>query len=181
MRLRAIDPPLPPAIIDALGECNIKTDADLMFCGTAIEIYAKIAPCDFSLAELGRCIKQVTRAASASVEQGSELFEKEEVLAGKHGPVECTSGVPELDSVLEELGSHHVTEISGEHGSGKSVSILIFSGYRDSLRLAAVGIANRPPAFGHKSWFERAMDRYNRRLYCRQDTSHCALMSRFSK
>ena len=122
MRLRAVNPPLPPAIIEALDECGIKTDADLIFSGTPIEIYAKLAPCEFSLADLTRYIKQVTKAASAPATRGNDLFKLEQARYAEHGPGDCAAGVPELDAVLAKLAGHYLTEISADHGSCKSVS-----------------------------------------------------------
>lgn len=123
MRLRTVIPPLPDELITALEECDIRTDADLMFSGSAIEIYDRISPCTTSLAELTQWIRQVTSAASYPGICGFQSYKREKARHEDYPTDDYSSGVSELDNLLGGFGGFRIIEISGDRGSGKSVSI----------------------------------------------------------
>ena len=122
MRLRVISPRLPDALIDALEQCNIRTDTDLMFTGTAMQIYEKLPPGTVTLAELEKIIQDAICSAAVQGLSCDELILIEEEKRSTAGSYRLDCGVPALDELINGYSGPRVLEISGERGSGKSVS-----------------------------------------------------------
>lgn len=121
MRLRAVQPPLPPGLLSALDELGIKTDADLIFYGEPMELYKKLPLGTVTLAELTKTIENVVRYVAAPGTRGDLLLQKVEQNLEECPPEEYISGVPELDKLTNGFGGSRVMEISGDRGSGKTV------------------------------------------------------------
>ena len=136
MRLRAIVPRLPEGLLDALEACDIKTDTDLLFSGTAIDIYQRISPCNISLAELSTCMRQARTAVSVIPVRTEELFKHQEARFLEDTTVNCSCGVEELDHLLRGWRRHRLIEISGDRKTCKSVSLRFLISYE--LRMTLV-------------------------------------------
>lgn len=121
MRLRAVTPALPDALISSLEECGIRTDADLMFSGTAMQLYEKLPQGTITLVELEKHIQDTIRCVSAEGARGDELLAQEEEKYLTRAPGRISSGIPELDQMIIGYNGPRVLEISGDHGSGKTV------------------------------------------------------------
>lgn len=122
MRLRTVDPPLPDTLLDALAELNIRTDADLIFYGTPMELYRKLPLGTVTLADLAGHIERVVEYVAAAGTRGDILLEREVQHKATYDGEEFSSGVPQLDELLHGFGGSRVIEISGDRGSGKTVS-----------------------------------------------------------
>lgn len=115
MRLRTVVPPLPEDLLDALEEIGLRTDADLMFFGTPMELYQKLPVGTITLAALTKHIEAVIDYISAPATQAS-LIHQPSLSADQF-----LSGVPQLDNLTHGFGPSRVFEISGDRGSGKTV------------------------------------------------------------
>ncbi|KAJ3555745.1 hypothetical protein NM688_g2406 [Phlebia brevispora] len=124
MRLRTITPPLPEELLELLEECNIKTDAELLFSATPMEIYERIAPCSITLAELISEIKRIAAINAAPVIYGDALYEREKMRHYEDTDQEYTSGLSELDDLVGGFHVPGIIEISGDRDTGKSALAL---------------------------------------------------------
>ncbi|KAH7924065.1 P-loop containing nucleoside triphosphate hydrolase protein [Leucogyrophana mollusca] len=122
MRLQNLQPLLAPELICALEASGIKTDSDLLFSGSSVDILARLPPGVVSLTELKRCIALVEERASAPGIRADELLARE--VAARDADEELMSGVTSLDELVGGFGGSRVFEISGEGGSGKSALAL---------------------------------------------------------
>ncbi|KAH8100137.1 P-loop containing nucleoside triphosphate hydrolase protein [Cristinia sonorae] len=120
MRLRTLGEPLTNDLIDALEELNIKSDIDLIFSNTPTEIWLKLPPETIPLKELNNIVVQLIEKLSAPAYTCVEMFDSEIDRLGKLQDVELSCGVRELDEMVGGFGVHHMLEISGEKGSGKT-------------------------------------------------------------
>jgi RAD51-like protein 3 len=116
MRLAALVPTVPLDLVESLEKCGIRTDTELLFSGTAADIFKRLPPETVSLHDLTKYIALVTERAAAPGIRADILLSQE-----SHD-YELTSGVAELDRLLGGFGGSRVLEISGDKGSGKSVS-----------------------------------------------------------
>ena len=123
MRLRTVDPPLPEHLLDVLGELGIKTDADLIFSGTPMDLYKKLPLGTVTLAALTKHINDVVLFVSAPGVRGDKLLEQEETRVGEYLQ-DYSCGVRAIDELMGGFGSSRVVEVSGDRGSGKTVRIL---------------------------------------------------------
>jgi RAD51-like protein 3 len=123
MRLRTVDPPLPSALLAALEGIGIRTDADLIFYGPPMELYKKLPLGTVTLAELTAAVEAVVRYVAAPGVCGEKLLEKVERRLASYPAEEFSSGIPQLDKLIGGFGGSRVIEISGDRGSGKTVSL----------------------------------------------------------
>lgn len=120
MRLQSLIPTIPSDLVAILENCGIKTDADLLFSGTPIDILQRLPPGVVSLADLKTYTELVAERASVRGIRGDELYTEE--LQRRHEyDTDITCGVDELDALVSGFGNGRVFEISGDRGSGKTV------------------------------------------------------------
>ena len=121
MRLSVLASVSPAGLIRRLEECGIRTDSDLLFSGSPIELYHRIQPIDLPLHELTQFITLVADRAAAPVIRGDTLLleAREKNEEGEN----MGTGVVELDALLEGFGRSRVIEVSGDKGSGKTVRV----------------------------------------------------------
>lgn len=122
MRLRTIEPSLPTELLEALDNLGIRTDADLIFYGTPMDLYKKLPLGTVSLAALTKHIDDVIQYVSAPGIRGDKVTEKQKAHRERHKPEDFLCGVPQLDGLLNGFGDSRVIEISGDRGSGKTVT-----------------------------------------------------------
>jgi RAD51-like protein 3 len=115
MRLRSLAP-LPTNLVSSLDECGIKTETDLLFSNTTVDVFRKLPPGTTSLHELNNYTALVAERASAFHTRADDLLELKPFYH------DLVTGVPELDSLLAGLGGSQVLEIAGDKDSGKTVS-----------------------------------------------------------
>lgn len=120
MRLQSLIPAIPSDFVAVLEPCGIRTDTDLLFFGTPIDILQKLPPGTVSLADLKTYIGLVAESASARGIRGDELY-TEELQRRRDYDTDITCGVDELDALVSGFGNGRVFEISGDRGSGKTV------------------------------------------------------------
>lgn len=122
MRLQLLVPPLPQTLVDALTSLNIRTDAELLFSGRPADIFRKLPPGTVDYQEFIDLVSQVTERAAAPAIRGDQLWD--EVKRRREDNEFCllSTGVPELDTLLDGMHPPRVIEVSGDRGSGKTVS-----------------------------------------------------------
>lgn len=117
MHLRNLVPLVPADLVQTLEDHDIKTDAELLFSGATIEVFAKLPPGTINIAALARYTDLVAERTSALRVRGDEELDR--ILAKRNaGDLEITSGIDGLDVLF---GNGRVFEISGKRTSGKSV------------------------------------------------------------
>ncbi|RDB31002.1 DNA repair protein RAD51 4 [Hypsizygus marmoreus] len=121
MRLATLVPSVPAGLVDCLEKCGIRTDTDLLFTPT-LDLYRQLPSGTITLRELGKTIARVADLASAKGTSGVDML-KEEVDAQSKSR-QLSSGVSELDQLLNGFGGQHVFEICGDRQSGKTVLAL---------------------------------------------------------
>jgi hypothetical protein len=122
MRLRTITPALPYTLVTELENCGIRTEADLLFNnGTVMQIFEKLPHATVTLVELEECIKAVTALVSSPWIDSGDLLAHEEGQYATYVPL--STGIPQLDKIINGLNGPQVLEVSGDHGTGKSVCI----------------------------------------------------------
>lgn len=117
MRLRTVDPPLPPHLLDALADISVTSDADLIFAGTPMELYKRLPLGTVSLKELEKCISDVVAYISAAGVRGDKLLTESE----RTDPEQWGCGLWRVDQLVGGFGPGRVIEVSGDRGSGKTV------------------------------------------------------------
>ncbi|KAI0697970.1 P-loop containing nucleoside triphosphate hydrolase protein [Cytidiella melzeri] len=123
MRLVTLVPALPERLVAALENCGIRTDTDLLFnSGTAMQIYEKLPPEIVTLAQLERYISDVAGLASAPILDGVDVLNQEEQCRAAFVPF--STGVPQLDELINGRNGPKVLEVSGDHGTGKTLLAL---------------------------------------------------------
>ena len=122
MRLRTISPPLTDELLEALEACKIKTDVELLFTMTPMEIYRKISPTSIPLADLIAEVDRVAAIAAAPAICAEDILERE---ATRHDApsTEYSSGIPELDGLVAGFAGPKLIEVSGDKGSCKTVRL----------------------------------------------------------
>ncbi|KAG9315058.1 P-loop containing nucleoside triphosphate hydrolase protein [Chiua virens] len=123
MRLQSLIPTIPSDLVAALEACGVRTEADLLFSGTPIDILQRLPPGTVSLADLKTYITLVAQSTSAPGVQGNELYEQE-LHRRRDCDTDITCGVNELDALVGGFGNGRVFEISGDRGSGKTTLVL---------------------------------------------------------
>ncbi|KAH7884633.1 P-loop containing nucleoside triphosphate hydrolase protein [Phlebopus sp. FC_14] len=123
MRLQSLIPTIPQDLVLALETCGIRTDTDLLFCGTSIGVLQRLPPGIVSLADLEKYTSLVAEKASAPGIRGDEELAKE-LLKNPQHVTDLTCGVDELDALVGGFGSSLAFEVSGDRGSGKTTLAL---------------------------------------------------------
>ncbi|KAF8211447.1 P-loop containing nucleoside triphosphate hydrolase protein [Mycena galopus ATCC 62051] len=118
MRLAACVPTIPAHLVSGLETCGIRTDADLLFSGSTLEIFRRLPPGTTTLRELARCTALVANLASVPGQSAADLMKDP-------NDDDLLSGLPQLDEILHGLATPgHLIEISGDKGSGKTSLLL---------------------------------------------------------
>ena len=120
MRLQSLIPAIPGDLVAILEDCGFRTDTDLLFSGSPIDILQKLPPGVVTLADLKTYIALVAEKTSARGIRGDELY-AEQLQRQLDYDTNITCGVDELDTLVKGFGNGRVFEISGERGSGKTV------------------------------------------------------------
>jgi len=116
MRLSSLSS-LEPNLVSALEMyCGIRTDTDLLFSQTPVEIHKRLPQHTTSLQQIAQCISTVIESASSPGQSAEELR-----CAHPPSKVDLPIGACQLDVLLGGLPEPGVIEISGEKGSGKTV------------------------------------------------------------
>ncbi|KAJ7667699.1 P-loop containing nucleoside triphosphate hydrolase protein [Mycena polygramma] len=120
MRLAACIPAIPEHLVSSLEQCGIRTDADLLFSGSTLEILGRLpASSRTTLRELVQATSFVANLASVPGQSASELMKVHAT------ELDFLSGLPQLDEILHEITApHRLVEISGDKGSGKTSLLL---------------------------------------------------------
>jgi RAD51-like protein 3 len=116
MRLAACVPTIPAHIVASLETCGIRTDADLLFSGSTLEILRRLPAGTTTLRELARFTALVANLVSAPGQCAADLLKESE-------DADFLSGLLQLDEILDGLTTPgRLVEVSGDKGSGKTVS-----------------------------------------------------------
>jgi RecA/RadA recombinase len=125
MRLSSLVPLLPVDLVTCLENCGIRTDADLLFSGTVLDIFQRLPAGTISLYELTNCLRLVAKMTSATGICAVDLLSPASMNQGND---DFLSDVPELDELLGGgFGGSRILEISGDRASGKTASSNLFS------------------------------------------------------
>jgi len=119
MRL-SLYPFLPEDIVSSLDQIGIRTDFDLLFSSTAIDIVRRLPPGTISIQDLKHFTAQIIEESSALGVRGDALLALER--AKQEQQLDFASGVTDLDALLNGFGGSRIFEVSGEKASGKTVS-----------------------------------------------------------
>jgi hypothetical protein len=157
MRLAALVPTIPLDFVETLEKSGIRTDTELLFSGTAAEIFKRLPPETVSLHELVKYIALVTERAAAPGIRADILLSQESL------DCELTSGVAELDRLLGGFTGSHVFEISGDKGSGKSVRATTKAPWHGGLRVKLQDscLEYSPTTFSGRQRFRGNLGRYD--------------------
>ena len=127
MRIQQLVPPLDAHFAEVLSEIGVKTDVDLLLASAPDVIFTRLPQGHgISLKAFRAHVAHATELAAADAMHGDMLLEKERkrraderYVADKDTPV----GVPAVDALLgASFAPPCVVEISGDSGSGKTVS-----------------------------------------------------------
>ncbi|KAJ7162532.1 P-loop containing nucleoside triphosphate hydrolase protein [Mycena crocata] len=120
MRLAACVPSISPDLVFSLEKSGIRTDADLLFSGSTLNIFRRLPAGTTTLRELVDATAFVAESSSASGQSASALLD-----AHTDFNDDFLSGVPKLDELLCGLTtSRRLIEVSGDKGSGKTSLLL---------------------------------------------------------
>ncbi|KAG1821889.1 P-loop containing nucleoside triphosphate hydrolase protein [Suillus subaureus] len=123
MRLESVVPSIPAELVAALDHsCGIRTDTDLLFFGSSIDIIKKLPLGTVTLSDLEKFTELVAEKASVPGHRGDEILAGTGRISEKHPQATC--GVKELDELVGGFGDPRVFEISGAKGSGKTALVL---------------------------------------------------------
>ncbi|KAG1872111.1 P-loop containing nucleoside triphosphate hydrolase protein [Suillus tomentosus] len=123
MRLASVVPLIPAELVAALDHsCGIRTDTDLLFFGSSLDIIKRLPLGTVTLSDLQKFTELVAEQASVPGYRGDEILAGTARTYEKHPQVSC--GVKELDELVGGFGGSRVFEISGAKGSGKTALAL---------------------------------------------------------
>ncbi|KAG2157975.1 P-loop containing nucleoside triphosphate hydrolase protein [Suillus bovinus] len=123
MRLASVIPLIPAELVTALDQsCGIRTDTDLLFFGSSLDIIKKLPLGTVTLSDLEKFTESIAEQASVPGHRGDEILAATGRISEKHPRVSC--GVKELDELVGGFGDSRVFEISGAKGSGKTALAL---------------------------------------------------------
>ncbi|KAF7428492.1 hypothetical protein PC9H_007716 [Pleurotus ostreatus] len=119
MRLSSSKFHLPAPLVTALEQTGYTTSADLLFSGSAEDIFCQLPPNTIGFNEFEECLARVLEASGAQGSHASSLLHSQATPMPK---LCLDTGVDDLDELLMGLGGGStVIEISGDIGSGKSM------------------------------------------------------------
>lgn len=101
-------------LITALEQCGIRTDADLLFSRTPLEVFQRLPNGTISLNDFLESINVVTEVVSAPGMRVIDTVTQDTWVK---------TGVEIFDRLVGQSSRHGVIEISGAHDSGKTVSV----------------------------------------------------------
>ncbi|OJA11134.1 hypothetical protein AZE42_02359 [Rhizopogon vesiculosus] len=123
MRLDSLVPSIPAELVVALNNsCGIRTDTDILFFGSSLDIIKKLPLGTVTLSDLEKFTQLIAERVSAPGHRGDEILAEISGQNERHSQVSC--GVRELDDLVGGFGGSRVIEISGEKGSGKTALAL---------------------------------------------------------
>ncbi|KAJ7067975.1 P-loop containing nucleoside triphosphate hydrolase protein [Mycena amicta] len=107
-------------LVSCLDECGIRTEIDLLFSATTIDIFRRLPAGTTTLAQLDDFKGLVAELAAAPGLTAESLID---TYAQDH--TELLSGSPLLDQLLSGItGPRQLLEVSGDRGSGKTSLVL---------------------------------------------------------
>ena len=122
MRLVNLVPSISTELVAHLEDIGIRTESDLLFSASPLEILSRLPTGKVSLEELESVIDSVTELCAAPGVSALELSGVEAQARRAHDDnLELCSGNDDIDRLLRGLGSRKLIQISGDRGSGKSV------------------------------------------------------------
>lgn len=110
---------IPPNLVSSLEQIGISTNSDLLFSASTAEILQKLPPNTVSLQDLKDYTTQVMERSAVLGVRADQLLALNDASGDE---LDLSSGVYDLDALLNGFGGSRVFEISGEKGSGKTVS-----------------------------------------------------------
>lgn len=125
MRLSILAPRIPSELIQALDSLGIRTDAELLFGAPPLSVFSRLPPGTITFQGFLDCVDSVKEEAAAKGVRADKWLEDQNNKPWRRKS-DLMTGVPDLDTLLGGFGGSRVLEISGDHGSGKTV--LWFSG-----------------------------------------------------
>ncbi|KAH9912282.1 uncharacterized protein B0H18DRAFT_1217175 [Fomitopsis serialis] len=140
MRLQTLVPSPPQTLLDALAQVGIRTDTDLLFSATPVDIFRKLPSGTLSLHDFHSFVAQVTRQAAAPAVCGDVLFEQGKRREESDLYSEPTTGVRQLDQLLGGLAPPRVIEVSGDRGSGNPLRSVVLRHLSSDHNLGALWI-----------------------------------------
>ena len=128
MRLQQLVPPLDAHFVEKLSEIDIKTDVDLLLASSPDSIFARLPPGhSITLRAFRDSLAHARELCAAPMSYGDELLSrdaKRRADAALEGDAGIRVGVDALDALVGGgFAPPRVVEISGESGSGKTVSL----------------------------------------------------------
>lgn len=138
MRLANLIPSISTELVAHLNDIGIRTEIDLLFSATPLEILRHLPAGCTSLEELKSFIDLVTGLCAAPGMSALELVSLETRARTKDK--ELRSGNEQIDRLLCGLGGRKVIHVSGERGSGKSVGSWIKNRLADLIDCVDSGI-----------------------------------------
>jgi RAD51-like protein 3 len=127
MRLSNLIPSLPQDLIGALEKIGIRTEMDLLFSSSALDIYNRLPAGSITFQDLSYYIELTAELCAAPGASARDLWLLEDEARRKD--VQLATGDEEFDLFLSGLGSRRILELSGDSGSGKTVRIPKILGY----------------------------------------------------
>lgn len=112
---------IPESLVASLQEIGIRTDSELMFSKTPVEILRLLPSGTVSMQDLQNYITRITAEASAIGVRGDQLLALEDAKREQKKALDLGTGVQRLDALLGDLADYTLLEVSGEKGSGKTV------------------------------------------------------------
>ena len=127
MRLQNCVPPLKPEVVQALRDIDVRTDTDLLLSDDPVNIFTELPPGHgISLKEFNQIVAKVAEFAAAVPVYGDKLLEQETKRREDVLGEDLLVGLPDIDALLEGFSSVRIIELSGDRGSGKTVSLRAF-------------------------------------------------------
>ena len=163
MRL-SLCPFMPETLVASLQEIGIRTDSELIFSKTPVEILQRLPPGTVSMQDLQNYIALIAAEVSAIGVRGDELLIIEDAKREHRKALDLGTGVHRLDALLGDLNNYTLLEVSGEKGSGKTVDFqplmqgaLIYKIIRSGARFACCPSSPHP-----KPYFRCTLDGHYR-------------------
>ena len=122
MRIRALLSNYPKSIVDALDNCGIKTNEDLLCSASSLpELWLRLPPDSMTFAQLEEIREIAITSLSASGSSAMDVLEKIEMQEDEsEWWLRLQSTCPKLVDILNATQTG-IIEVSGDKGSGKTV------------------------------------------------------------